>query len=184
MSRKIVVDALDTASIDAAPREIREYEKWLDGKCEELRVRIAELIRESAEAGFRAVADTEILKGGTEMMTMGDVSVEVEYQENLTVVVANGSDAVWIEFGAGVYYNTPAGTSPNPLAADAQALTGMPFTIGSYGHGLGAKMVWGYRGADGEKHVSRGTPASMPFYHAITAIVNDIGAIAREVFST
>jgi hypothetical protein len=83
-----------------------------------------------------------------------------------------------MEFGAGVYYNGAVGSSPNPLG------TGLGFTIGSYGKGNGRKEVWGYRGEDGEIHLTHGAPASMPLYKAVQSVSRDIARIAREVFAS
>jgi hypothetical protein len=106
------------------------------------------------------------------------VDVVVEDNGNMTLVIANGTDAVFMEFGAGVYYNGAVGSSPNPLGA------ALGFTIGSYGFGQGKKEVWGYMGEDGRLHLTHGTPASMPLYRALQSVVNDIEQIAREVFSS
>ena len=175
MSRTIHIDILDPASIDAAVREIREYSEWVQRKTEELRQRVAYFIAKDASAVFNsAVADDLIGEGAV----IGSVDVVVKDNGNITLVIANGDDAVFMEFGAGVYYNGGVGSSPNPLGA------ALGFTIGSYGKGNGAKNVWGFKGSDGQLHLTHGVPASMPMYKAMMAVVNDIEQIAREVFGT
>ena len=175
MSRTIHIDIFDPASIDAAVREIREYSEWVQRKTEELRQRVAYFIAKDASAVFNsAVADDLIGEGAV----IGSVDVVVEDNGNMTLVIANGEDAVFMEFGAGVYYNGSVGSSPNPLGA------GLGYTIGSYGKGNGAKNVWGFKGSDGQLHLTHGVPASMPMYKAMMAVVNDIEQIAREVFGT
>ena len=174
--RTITFDIFNLASIDAAVKEIRDYADWVKRKTDELRERVAYFIAKDASAVFNtAVADDLIGEGAV----IGSVNVTVENRDNnVTVVIANGEDAVFMEFGAGVYYNGAVGSSPNPLG------TGLGFTIGSYGKGNGRKEVWGYRGEDGEIHLTHGAPASMPFYKAVQSVVNDIEQIAREVFSS
>ena len=175
MSRTIHIDIFDPASIDAAVREIREYSEWVQRKTEELRQRVAYFIAKDASAVFNsAVADDLIGEGAV----IGSVDVVVEDNGNMTLVIANGEDAVFMEFGAGVYYNGSVGSSPNPLGA------ALGYTIGSYGKGNGAKNVWGFKGSDGQLHLTHGVPASMPMYKAMMAVVNDIEQIAREVFGT
>ena len=175
MSRTITIDIFNPASIDAAVKEIRDYADWVKRKTDELRERVAYFIAKDASAVFNtAVADDLIGEGAV----IGSVNVVVEDNGNMTLVIANGEDAVFMEFGAGVYYNGAVGSSPNPLGA------ALGFTIGSYGFGQGKKEVWGYMGDDGRLHLTHGTPASMPLYRAVQSVVTDIEQIAREVFSS
>lgn len=96
--------------------------------------------------------------------------------ENVSVVVASGEDAVWVEFGAGVYHNGAAGSSPHPKGNE------LGFTIGSYGKGNGRKTTWGYLDDDGELHLTHGTPATMPMYRAMETVSEEVYLIAKEVF--
>ena len=173
--RTITIDIFNPASIDAAVKEIRDYADWVKRKTDELRERVAYFIAKDASAVFNtAVADDLIGEGAV----IGSVDVVVEDNGNMTLVIANGEDAVFMEFGAGVYYNGGVGSSPNPLGA------ALGYTIGSYGKGNGAKAVWGFKGDDGALHLTHGVPASMPLYRALQSVVNDIEQIAREVFSS
>ena len=175
MSRTITIDIFNPASIDAAVKEIRDYADWVKRKTDELRERVAYFIAKDASAVFNtAVADDLIGEGAV----IGSVNVVVENNGNMTLVIANGEDSVFMEFGAGVYYNGGVGSSPNPLGA------ALGYTIGSYGKGNGAKAVWGFKGDDGALHLTHGVPASMPLYRALQSVVNDIEQIAREVFSS
>lgn len=176
MNKTITIDVFSPSSIDAAIRELREYSKRVERKTDELRERIAYFIAKDASAAFNtAVADDLI---GEDFVT-GSVDVEVKNEgDNVTLIIARGEDAVFMEFGAGVYHNGSVGSSPNPWGAD------LGFTIGSYGKGNGRKEVWGFRGADGEIHLTHGAPASMPLYRAVQSVSRDIVRIAREVFST
>ena len=175
MSRTITVNVFDTASIQRAIRELEAYKKWLTEKAEELKRRVAYLIATNAREIFNnAVADDLI----NEAAVIGNVDVTVEHNGNVTLVIANGEDAVFMEFGAGVYHNGSVGSSPNPLGAN------LGFTIGSYGLGNGAKNAWGFRDENGDLHLTHGVPASMPMYRSMMAVVDNIEQIAREVFST
>lgn len=176
MSRTITFDVFDPASVNRAAQEIRQYAQWVQRKTDELRERVAYFIAKDASAVFNtAVADDLIGEG----FITGSVDVVVENTNNTTtLVIANGKDAVFMEFGAGVYYNGAVGSSPNPLGTD------LGYTIGSYGKGNGRKEVWGFKDADGTVHLTHGVPASMPLYKAVQSVSNDIERIAREVFST
>ena len=176
MSKTITIDIFDPASIDRAVNEIREYSRWVQRKTDELRERIAYFIAKDASAVFNtAVAEDDMREG----VITGNVEVSVEPQgDNTTVIIASGKDAVFMEFGAGVYYNGAVGSSPNPLG------TALGFTIGSYGKGNGRKEVWAYDGGDGQIHLTHGTPASMPLYKAVQSVSRDIVKIAREVFAS
>ena len=175
MSKTITIDIFNPASIDAAVREIREYSAWVQRKTDELRQRVAYFIAKDASAVFNsAVADDLIGEGAV----IGSVDVVVKDNGNITLVIANGDDAVFMEFGAGVYYNGSVGSSPNPLGA------GLGYTIGSYGKGNGKKQVWGFKGADGKVHLTHGVPASMPLYKAVKSVADDLERIAKEVFGT
>lgn len=176
MSRTITIDVFDPASIDAAVREINDYKRFVVSKCEELRKRVAFLIATNARDIFsNAVADDLVTEG----YVIGGVDVTVQHEgDNVTVVIASGKDAVFMEFGAGVYHNGAVGSSPNPLGA------ALGYTIGSFGKGNGRKEVWGYRGEDGEIHLTHGVPASMPMYRSMKAVADNIAKIAREVFAS
>lgn len=171
---KVIHVSLDSASIDAAIVELERYKERIERKTDELRERVAYFIAKDASAVFNtAVADDLIGEG----FVTGSVEVTVEEQgDNITLVIANGKDAVFMEFGAGVYYNGAVGSSPNPLGM------ALGFTIGSYGKGNGRKEVWGYYGDDGQIHLTHGAPASMPLYRAVQSVRQDILSIAREVF--
>ena len=106
---------------------------------------------------------------------MAEVTVSLDQRDNVTVVVAQGEDAIWVEFGAGVHHNGSAGSSPHPSGAE------LGFTIGGFGKGNGKKDIWGYY-EGGELRLTHGTPAVMPMYNAMKMVCDEIVDIAREVF--
>lgn len=176
MSRTITIDVFDPASVNRAAQEIRQYAQWVQRKTDELRERVAYFIAKDASTVFNTAVADDLIGDG---FITGSVDVVVENTNNTTtLVIANGKDAVFMEFGAGVYYNGAVGSSPNPLGTD------LGYTIGSYGKGNGRKEVWGFKDADGTVHLTHGVPASMPLYRAVQSVANDIERIAREVFST
>ena len=157
-------------------KELADYKQEILRKTELLREKVAERLADEAKSGFSgAIVDELILKGGQTSPRYAQVDVSVDNRGSVTVVVASGEDAVWVEFGAGVYHNGSPGSSPHPHGAE------LGMTIGGFVKGNGKKEVWGFY-ENGELKLSRGTPAHMPMALAITTVCNDIQSIAKEVF--
>lgn len=173
MATKVITMSLDIASIDSAIRQIEQYKQEFANKCEELRQRIAERIAWSASSGFRSALVSDVFYGSA---PVNDVQVEVTHQNDLSIVIADGNEAVFIEYGAGVSNNGAAGSSPHPWGAE------FGFMIGEYGKGHGKRAVWYYRDEGGNLVGTRGTPAAMPMYRGMQEAINTIDDIVREVF--
>lgn len=172
MSKKVIAFSLSEAGITQAIRELEAYRADFERKLVRFRDRVAERLANHAASGFsRAVVD-DLLNGAPRR---AQVTVSVEQKASAAVVIASGTDAVWVEFGAGVYHNGPAGSSPHPNGAE------LGFTIGGYGKGMGSRQVWGYY-EGGELQLTHGAPASMPMYHAMKTVCDELDGIAREVF--
>lgn len=172
MAKKIIRCALSVESINRAIREIEAYECSLARKAELLRNEVANRIAEIAGSIFNSSIADDTLSGPR----YANVSVEVSKEGEVTLIIAHGKDAIFVEFGAGVYNNGPVGSSPHPEGER------LGFTIGSYGEGNGRKNVWGYY-EDGELVLTHGTPATMPMYTATKQVCGQIAEIAREVFA-
>lgn len=172
MGKKVIKFSLSDNDIDKAIDELKLYKQELQKKIDTYHKRIAEEIAKIASLNFSSAGVEDKVRGG---MRKPDVTVDVQARGNILVVVADGEDAVWCEFGAGVYHNGAAGSSPNPYGND------LGFTIGNYGKGYGKKTAWGYY-EDGELVITRGTPASMPMYNAVQDVMKRAIEIAREVF--
>ena len=170
MSKKIITFDLSESGIERAIKELKDYKNELDKKCEELRRRVAERIESKAQPGFNGAIVDDVLKGARS----AHVYVSVKDEGDVTLVIAYGNDAVWVEFGAGVYHNGAVGSSPNPYGSE------LGFTIGSYGTN-GARDIWGFY-ENGELVLTHGTPAAMPLFHAVQDTIDEIQSIAKEVF--
>jgi len=172
---------LSEQDIDRAIKELEQYKRDFLKKVDKFRDRVAQRLAEEAQQGFNGaiVDDTyrTITNGvkSSEQSRVAQVDVSVDNRGAVTVVVANGEDAIWVEFGAGVYHNGSPGSSPHPHGAE------LGFTIGSFGEN-GKKKSWGYRDENGVIHVTHGTPARMPMTRAVTTVCNEIAQIAKEVF--
>ena len=174
MSKQTISIELSEEGIEKALKEISQYKQKVLDKENLLRQKVADFLASESQSGFNGaiVDDLTDKSGGTRY---GNVDVSIDDRGNVTVVVANGEDAVWIEFGAGVHYNGAVGSSPNPYGAE------LGFTIGGYGKGNGRKEKWGFY-ENGELKITRGTPATMPMARAVTSLCNEFPRIAKEVF--
>lgn len=172
MAKKVIRVGLNTKDINKAIKELEKYKREFLKKVDTYRERLAEEIAVNASLNFGSSLMEDKVRGG---MRKPDVKVRVDKRGNIAVVVADGEDAVWCEFGAGVYHNGSVGSSPHPKGNE------LGFTIGSYGEGHGKQSAWGYY-EDGELVITRGTPASMPMYNAAQEVMRKAIEIAREVF--
>lgn len=172
MAKKVIKFGLSEREIDRVLKELEQYKQDLIRKTEILRERIAERIADQSRSGFAGAIVDDLLKGG---QRTAEVNVSVEVRDNISVIIASGEDAIWAEFGAGVYHNGSVGSSPHPKGAE------LGFTIGGYGKGMGKKETWGFY-EDGELRLTHGAQAVMPMYNAVKTVCAEIADIAREVF--
>ena len=176
MGKKVISVKLSTRGINNAIKELEKYKQDFLKKVELYRKRLADEIGNDAKLGFASSGVEDLLKGGTRQ---ANVSVSVSDNGNISLVIADGEDAVWCEFGAGVYHNGGVGSSPNPYGQE------LGLTIGGYGDGHGKQQVWGYYETPGDPTtlvLTHGTKATMPLYNAVQSIVPKAVSIAKEVF--
>ena len=175
---KTIRFSLSTNDIRRAINEIEKFKADFLKKVDTYRKRIAEEIAVQASANFASSVMDDVIGGSPRRP---DVDVTFSDDGKIAVVVADGEDAIWCEFGAGVYHNGSTGSSPNPYGND------LGFTIGSYGKGRGKQTVWGYYTDPDSKTglvLTHGTPASMPMYNAAQEVLRKSVEIAREVFGS
>lgn len=173
------INLFDESSFDKAISELERYRNDLQTRADLIRERVAERIRWSAEEGFSTSIADAIFLGGTEQVG-GNVTVTISDEGTVTVVIASGADAVFMEFGAGVYFNGGKGAighSSHP-SGERQGMT-----IGEYGKKRGRQNAWHLPGSTKDNPiVTRGTPASMPMYRGAREAAAALDEIAREVF--
>lgn len=173
VAKKRITLRLSESDINRAIREIEQYKRDFQDKVETYRKKLAEELAVYAQLNFGSAIIDDIV-GGTARKP--NVTVDVAEQGGITVVVADGEDAVWCEFGAGVYHNGSVGSSPHPQGKE------LGFTIGSYGKGYGKGNAWGYYDDNEQLVITRGTPATMPMYNATLTVLQKSIQIAKEVF--
>ena len=159
-------------NIERAIKAIDDYKRELPQKVNEFRKRLGDELASMAQSGFNSAMIDDLTRGGGRTP---NVTVSADDDGKICIVVANGEDAVWCEFGAGVYHNGSVGSSPHPQGAS------LGYTIGSYGKGYGKGKAWGYV-ENGVLNITRGSPASMPMYNAMKEIIAKADTIAREVW--
>ena len=177
---KVITMKLTTRDIERAIKEVEAYKRDFIKKVDIFRERIAQEITDLAQSGFNSSTIDDVLPRYGSSRT-ASVNVDLSSTGNVTVIVAKGKDAIWVEFGAGVYHNGSAGSSPHPQGAK------LGYTIGGYGKGHGKQNVWGYYEVPGDRDtlvLTHGTPATMPMYNAMKTISAKVTSIAREVFGS
>lgn len=174
--KTINFDVFDKNSRREAIRKLRRYSESLDEIEKKIQHEIAARLEKMVSSGFNGAPYDDIIEQGTRPPS---VSVQAHDKNHYSVVIAYGKEAVFVEFGAGVYYN-PAG-SPHPERPPGIV------EIGEYGHGYGKRKVWGfYTSENGDIKLvrTRGTPASAPMYHSVQAILEEIPNIVKGVFES
>ena len=160
---KIVINPFDPKSVSEAIKELDRYKKWVQEKEEILRQRLAQLGATVASIEF-----SRAIYNGT-----NDVSVRVEDNGRKATIFAEGSAVLFIEFGSGAKYG-----NGHPEAGK------FGYGPGTYSDGPNGKGHWadeeGWYFAHGQH--SFGNPPAMAMVHARDAILEQLTAIAREVF--
>ena len=140
------------------------------------------LVKKLAKTGIEeAGAHLNTFKGDSEPPTLESTTphVKVDSSGNMYAdITIRGEDVAFVEFGAGIRYNTEAGTSPHPKGVE------LGYTIGSYGHGHGAERQWTYVDENGIEVVSYGTEAAMPLAHAKMRVEQTYADIAASTFKS
>lgn len=170
MPRQVIkINPYSEKSIDEAIKKLKFFKQ-------EVQLKTVQLITKLAEIGIQTIDSNKYAEGDTNFV--GEAYTQLEYGETSAKVtlVLHGEKVAFIEFGAGIHYNTPAGQSPNPFGQQ------LGFTIGSYGLGLGANDSWRYQDLAGNWKTSQGTKAQMPMAKADQAIRDAFEQTIEEVF--
>lgn len=124
----------------------------------------------------KMVIRSEIGKQAVDTVTTPEVNFPLPTDSgsglNVTWTISiEGKDVAFIEFGAGVYHN---GSGTHPRAR----YTGMK--IGTFGQGKGSQNAWGYYDENGNVIITHGTPAQMPLYNALRAVIPKVSSLVKE----
>ena len=169
--KTIHIEAFDKSSVDKAIEEVKAIKKEWKRKAKQAESLIAEELANLINENLMNVALADDLINVKEhQQVISAPGVEARAKGNTVTIY--GENAVFIEFGAGIYHN--GGGVNNPLSMAVQFDT----SIGSYGKGHGNEPYWFIA----HNLISRGTPAYMPINNAIEQIVPMIPTIVRQVF--
>ena len=165
---KTITFELSPKSVNKAIKELEKYQNGLMGKLDMLMERLADI-------GIKEIRQNDSPPGDSapgQVYPMVSISNDVARVD----IIYEGTQVLFIEFGAGVHYNGQAGGSPHPKGAE------FGYTIGSYGKGYGANDFWQYMDKSGNMAISHGTQAGMPVYKASQKLRQDLVTIAQGVF--
>jgi len=169
---KVIKCKLDTDSIGKAIQEIRDYRYELLNKLDAF---MDALLQDGLAMASERLASTV---GDSHNAVTGKETILDEEDRIVATIFLYGSDALFIEFGAGIYYNNG---NAHPQAAE------LGYGVGTYPSEHPPNRAinpgyWWYKGDDGAKHLSLGTQASMPIYYASETIRNNAVQRAKEIF--
>ena len=171
---KVIKVELDISSIDKAISELETYKEKLNSKLKSL---IDELVQGGVTVANVAVSST---RGDS---TPGTISYNLDAENNIVsaTIDFSGQDVLFIEFGAGIAYNTG---EQHPKAAE------LGYGVGTYPSEHPPNRAinpgfWYYRKEDDPDRPYRsiGTEASMPLYKAAENIRNNLIMKAIEEFA-
>ena len=143
-----------------------------------LRAKGHELVRQLCNIAFNTIEANMITPGDSDPTHTTEILLEDAGSIVRGTIQLNGEDVLFIEFGAGITYNGPAGQSPHPKGAE------LGYTIGDYGYHLGRLHYWYYHDDNGQLSVSWGTKAAMPVYKASREIRQNVNKIAKSIFGS
>jgi len=180
MSTRVVIE-LSESGIKDAIRKLEEYKKQLNEKTRKLLEQLSLI----------GINEASIRFTGAQYDGINDVRLSTQESSEGTsyvyTILAEGEAVCFIEFGAGVYYNSAAYPLSKP-----QGVVG----IGEYGQGKGKQQWWGFYGDQpgsngwvvetkkGPVVITHGNPAAMPMYYASSEMKQRLLSIAKEVFNS
>lgn len=172
--KKNIKCELDQTSLDKAMKELTDYKNSINDKLRQLVTLLLQDGIEVAKASLAStVGDSDVagtVADGFIVDSSGDIVK--------AIVFLSGKDVLFIEFGAGIYYNNG---NAHPKAS------ALGYGVGTYPSEHPPNRAinpgyWWYKGDDDAKHLSLGTMASMPMYHAAENMRNKAIMRAMEVF--
>lgn len=179
MEKKTLKADLSISSIRKLQEDLRKYQDSLTQKVKIFAKKLAEsgipVINENmAKASF--TVDEKGIQSGADPQHYTHIELNSFGDYARADLIVEGKELLFIEFGAGVYYNGSEGSSPHPKGEE------FGYVIGLYGKGHGIQKVWGYYADSGELILTHGVEATMPVYKASLEVAQNVVKIAKEVF--
>lgn len=178
-NKNVIEMSLSQKSIQEAIKKLKQYQNYLQKKTKELVQELANVgipVIDTNMANASFTYDSNGIESGSD--TSHTTRVEISSDGVITTanLIVSGKELMFIEFGAGVYYNDSAGSSKHPKGEE------FGMVIGSYGLGNGQKNVWGYIDDSGKLVLTHGTKATMPVYKAELEMEKKYKEVAKKVF--
>lgn len=182
MAKRTYSATLSVDSLNKLKQDLLHYkDSILSDKLDQFVKRLAEAgipVIESNIAQASFTYDDKGIQSGSDTAHSTYVKVDSLIGMSKATLVLEGSEILFIEFGAGISYNGSVGSSPHPKGPENG------FLIGIYGMGHGSQKVWGYYADSGELVLTHGTKATMPMYKASLEIQKKVVNIAKSVFGS
>lgn len=165
-------------SIDGINRLIDDLEAYK----KRLLVKAEQLLKELSKRGIKTAKERiQGVTGDSDKNVKVEVT-DISYVGNSVVftISASGEDILFIEFGAGIYYNGGKGMvdhSPHPKGEEMGCVIG-GYPKGRKGRSLGRFDSW----TTPEGKISFGTKAAMPMLGASETIYASVDDACRKVF--
>ena len=162
--KKVIEVDLSVSGIKTLQTELKDYQKWLEQKTEELCRRLAEMGAVKASLEFSRAIYT-----GNE-----DHEITVEACDGGYKVRATGSTVLFVEFGTGLIgygHPEPHGMTPGSYSD----------TVGK-GHWDDPSGWWLPRNGGHSQH-TYGNPPNMPMYNTVKELEQELVRVVKEVFA-
>lgn len=166
----VTVDVLSKRSVDSAIKQLQDWKRDFNKRLEKFFSRLEEEGLNAVRANVSGISP--IYKGD-------DIGVTSHKLENGFSIEMYGEHVAFIEFGSGITFNSPVGTSKHPKGER------MGLTIGSYNpssKNASSPTGWWFTNRWGESEHTYGTPTFSPLYDGELELIGRIREIANEVF--
>lgn len=156
-----IVFKLNAASVDAALKAVKEYQRKVQDSADEIARKLTEQGVSLAQlnASYMNIYDYGELVNG----------IESQYSGGKGFVVSTATHSIFCEFGTGVV----GANSPHPNIA----IAGWSYDVNQHG-----ELGWWYIGRDGQAHWTKGMPSRPYMYETAKMLRNMVVPIAKEVF--
>ena len=158
-------------TIPATPSGFKAAASWLTGYKSRLIKQAEALLGQMLQEGEQyAINSLGHIDTGETLSTIA------AYREGNHGILLVGGNAIWLEFGTGVFFN---GEGYNHPKAEELGMS----AHGTYGFGFGSNPNgWWYIGDDGESHHTQGIEANMFFYNTAQMLRREYKRMAKEIF--
>lgn len=162
MKKSYKVD-LSAAGITTLQKALKDYDKWLKQKSDELCKRLADMGAVKASLNFSRAVYT-----GPE-----DHEITIEPRDGGYAVRASGETVLFVEFGTGlVGYGHPEAHDMGPGTYPGK---------GHWNDPKGWYLPKDKQDKDGTKH-TYGNPPNMPMYSTVKELEQELARVVKEVF--